>query len=124
MPITKLRPTFTFDQDRFNALKPIAPAVVADSKINWEPVKGALSDHLEEEGRGCRAIPVCPGRASARRGGCRAHAYEMRPRFLRLPVPKMCTKASGGVERRFRQYFDDFGSEDEQGERMISGLPA
>ncbi len=31
--------------------------------------------------------------------------------------------ASQGVERRFREYFDDFGDEVEQGERIANGLP-
>lgn len=31
--------------------------------------------------------------------------------------------ASQGVERRFREYFDDFGDDVEQGERIVSGLP-
>ena len=72
MTITNLRPTFTFDQDRFNALRPIAPAVVADGKINWDVLKEALGEQLEEEGRD-GAVPAehfgltWPGKRQARR---------------------------------------------------------
>ena len=34
--ITKLRPTFTFDQERVDVLKAIAPEAFVDGKINWD----------------------------------------------------------------------------------------
>jgi len=45
MTLTKLRPTFTFDQDRLDALKAIAPEAFADGKVNWDVLKEALPLH-------------------------------------------------------------------------------
>ncbi|HYV91509.1 MAG TPA: site-specific DNA-methyltransferase [Chitinophagales bacterium] len=49
MPHEKLRPQFTFDEERIAELKRIAPEVFADGKINWETLHEALGDHLEDE---------------------------------------------------------------------------
>jgi len=49
MPISKFRPTFTFTQDRLEQLKAIVPEAFADSKINWESLKQALGEFLEDE---------------------------------------------------------------------------
>ena len=43
MTITKLRPTFTFDQDRLDALRALAPKAFAD-KINREALLEALGE--------------------------------------------------------------------------------
>jgi adenine-specific DNA-methyltransferase len=51
MTITKLRPTFTFDQDRLETLAAIAPEAFADGKVNWEALREALGDRVEDEGR-------------------------------------------------------------------------
>lgn len=48
MPIEKLRPSFSFDEERINELKKIAPEAFADGKINWEVLKEALGEHLED----------------------------------------------------------------------------
>ena len=50
MPHERLRPSFTFDEDRIKELKKIAPEVFADNKINWDVLKEALGEYLEEEG--------------------------------------------------------------------------
>ena len=52
MTIAKLRPTFTpWDQDRLDALAAIAPEAFADGMINWEALREALGDRVEDEGR-------------------------------------------------------------------------
>jgi adenine-specific DNA-methyltransferase len=68
MTFPKLRPTFTFDQERLDALKAIAPEAFADGKINWEALREALGDHLEEEGRDAEHFGLFwPGKRAARR---------------------------------------------------------
>lgn len=49
MPMTKLRPSFSFTQDRLEQLKAIVPEAFADGKINWEALKQALGEFLEDE---------------------------------------------------------------------------
>jgi len=49
MPIEKLRPSFSFDEERLKELKKIAPEAFADGKINWEVLKESLGEHLEDE---------------------------------------------------------------------------
>lgn len=67
MTITKLRPTFTFDQERVDALRAIAPEAFADGKINWEALREALGEHLEEEGREAEHFGLFwPGKREAR----------------------------------------------------------
>ena len=68
MPITNLRPIFTFDQDRLDALKAIAPDAFADGKINWDVLKKAMGDHLEADGREAEHFGLTwPGKRQARR---------------------------------------------------------
>jgi adenine-specific DNA-methyltransferase len=68
MAITKLRPTFTFDQERLDALKAIAPEAFADGKINWETLKEALGEHLEDEEQETEHFGLTwPGKRAARR---------------------------------------------------------
>ena len=49
MPIERLRPSFSFDEERLKELKKIAPETLADGKVNWEVLKEALGEHLEDE---------------------------------------------------------------------------
>lgn len=49
MPIERLRPSFSFDEERIKELKIIAPEAFADGKINWETLKASLGEHLEDE---------------------------------------------------------------------------
>ena len=44
-----LRPSFSFNEERIKELKRIAPEAFADGKINWEILKEALGEHLEDE---------------------------------------------------------------------------
>jgi len=68
MTITKLRPTFTFDQERLDALAAFAPEAFADGKVNWDALKAALGEHLEEEGQDAEHFGLFwPGKRAARR---------------------------------------------------------
>lgn len=68
MPISKLRPTFTFTEDRLRDLEAVVPEVFADGRINWDTLKDALSEHLEEEGRDAEHFGLFwPGKRDARR---------------------------------------------------------
>ncbi len=68
MTVTNLRPTFTFDQERIDALKTIAPEAFADGKINWDVLHEAFGDCLEDEGRDAEHFGLFwPGKREARR---------------------------------------------------------
>lgn len=68
MPIQKLRPTFTFDQDRIAQLRAIAPEAFADGKINWDVLKEALGESLEEDSPNAEHFGLFwPGKREARR---------------------------------------------------------
>ena len=80
MTITKLRPTFTFDQERIDALRAIAPEAFADGKINWDVLHEALGDRLEEEGRDAEHFGLFwPGKREARRLATLPSAGTLRP---------------------------------------------
>jgi len=49
MPIEKLRPSFSFDEEHLKELKKIVPEAFTDGKINWKILKEALGEYLEEE---------------------------------------------------------------------------
>jgi adenine-specific DNA-methyltransferase len=66
MPVRKLRPSFTFDQDRLDQLCAIVPEAFADGKINWEVLKEALGEHLEDEDAEHFGL-FWPGKREARR---------------------------------------------------------
>jgi hypothetical protein len=68
MSYERLRPTFTFDAERLEQLKAIAPEAFADGKINWEALRAALGEHLEEEGADAEHFGLFwPGKRAARR---------------------------------------------------------
>jgi adenine-specific DNA-methyltransferase len=70
MSTSKLRPTFTFNQDRLDQLKAVVPEAFADGKVNWETLREALAagDHLEEEGANAEHFGLFwPGKREARR---------------------------------------------------------
>lgn len=66
MPIEKLRPSFTFTQERLNELKAVVPEAFADGKINWDVLREALGEHLEEESQEHFGL-TWPGKREARR---------------------------------------------------------
>ena len=64
----RLRPAFTFDAERLEQLKAIAPEAFADGKINWEALRATLGDHVEEEGVDAEHFGLFwPGKRAARR---------------------------------------------------------
>jgi adenine-specific DNA-methyltransferase len=68
MTIQKLRPSFTFTQDRLKELESIIPEAFADERINWDVLKEALGTYLEEEGSDAEHFGLFwPGKRDARR---------------------------------------------------------
>lgn len=68
MPIEKLRPSFTLDEDRFKDLCKILPEAIADGKVNWEVLREALAGHLEGEKEEVEHFGLFwPGKLEARR---------------------------------------------------------
>ena len=49
MTIEKLRPNYTFTEDKLSQLKEVLPEAFADGKINFETIKEILAEYLEEE---------------------------------------------------------------------------
>ena len=66
MPIEKLRPKFTFTEDRIRELQQVAPEAFADGKIDWESLQEALGEQLED-GREEHFGLTWPGKREARR---------------------------------------------------------
>jgi adenine-specific DNA-methyltransferase len=80
MTIEKLRPTTTFDQDRLDALRAIAPEAFADGVINWDALREALGDRLEDEGRDAEHFGLFwPGKRQARRLASTPSAGTLKP---------------------------------------------
>jgi len=66
MSIEKLRPSFTFTEDRLRELQQVVPEAFADGKINWDTLREALGDHLEDEEQEHFGL-TWPGKREARR---------------------------------------------------------
>ncbi|MGD2158346.1 MAG: site-specific DNA-methyltransferase [Anaerolineales bacterium] len=66
MPIEKLRPSFTFTEDRLKELKTVVPEAFADGKINWDVLREALGEYLEEEDQEHFGL-TWPGKRDSRR---------------------------------------------------------
>ena len=66
MPVTKLRPSFTFTEDRLAELKAVVPEAFADGKINWDVLREALGEYLEGENQEHFGL-FWPGKREARR---------------------------------------------------------
>jgi adenine-specific DNA-methyltransferase len=66
MTIEKLRPAFTFTEDRLHQLQQIVPEAFADGKINWEALRQALGEHLEDDAQEHFGL-TWPGKREARR---------------------------------------------------------
>ena len=68
MPIAKLRPAFTFTEDRLAELRAVVPEAFADGAVNWEALREALGAYLEDEGRDAEHFGLTwPGKREARR---------------------------------------------------------
>ena len=80
MPITKLRPEFTFTQDRVDALRAIAPEAFADGKINRDALLETLGEYLEEDDQEAEHFGLFwPGKRQARRLASQPSAGALRP---------------------------------------------
>ena len=66
MPIEKLRPTASFDPDRLAQLRAILPEAFADGKINWDTLREALGETLEDDAQEHFGL-FWPGKREARR---------------------------------------------------------
>jgi adenine-specific DNA-methyltransferase len=66
MTIQKLRPTFTLTEDRLRQLQQVVPEAFADGKINWETLRDALGEVLEDETQEHFGL-TWPGKREARR---------------------------------------------------------
>ena len=66
MPIEKLRPAFTFTEDRLKELQAVVPEAFADGKINWDVLREALGEYLEEENQEHFGL-FWPGKREARK---------------------------------------------------------
>ncbi len=68
MPHERLRPSFVFDEEKIEHLRQIAPEAFADGKINWEVLKQALGEQLEEEDANAEHFGLFwPGKREARK---------------------------------------------------------
>jgi len=66
MPLSKLRPSFTLTEDRLRELAAVVPEAFADGKINWDTLREALGEHLEDETQEHFGL-FWPGKRDARR---------------------------------------------------------
>ncbi|MBK9750114.1 MAG: site-specific DNA-methyltransferase [Chloroflexi bacterium] len=68
MSYERLRPTFTIDADRIAQLKSLVPEAFADGAINWEVLRAALGDHIEDDSADAEHFGLFwPGKRAARR---------------------------------------------------------
>lgn len=68
MPVTKLRPSFAFTEERLEQLKHVVPEAFADGKVNWDVLREVLGEHLEDEGPGVEHFGLFwPGKREAQR---------------------------------------------------------
>jgi len=68
MPHQRLKPNFTFDEERLKQLQQIAPEAFADNQINWDTLKEALGEYLEDDGPDAEHFGLFwPGKKQARK---------------------------------------------------------
>lgn len=68
MTITRLRPSFTFTEERLAELRAVVPEAFADGRVNWEALKEALGGWTEPEDEGAEHFGLFwPGKREARR---------------------------------------------------------
>ena len=66
MPLSKLRPSFTFTEDRLRELQAVVPEAFADGKINWSVLQEALGEYIEDPEQEHFGL-TWPGKREARR---------------------------------------------------------
>jgi adenine-specific DNA-methyltransferase len=68
MPIEKLKPTFSLDEERLRALEQVVPEAFADGRVNWEVLRESLGERVEDEEAGTEHFGLFwPGKREARR---------------------------------------------------------
>lgn len=68
MSYERLKPQLTIPQDQLEELKRVVPEAFADGKINWQTLKEALGEFLEDEGAEAEHFGLFwPGKREARR---------------------------------------------------------
>lgn len=68
MPYERLKPRLSIGQEQLEELKKIVPEAFADGKINWQTLKEALGEFLEDEGPEAEHFGLFwPGKREARR---------------------------------------------------------
>ncbi len=68
MTITRLRPSFTFTEERLAELRAVVPEAFADRRVNWEALKEALGEWTEAESGDAEHFGLFwPGKREARR---------------------------------------------------------
>lgn len=76
----KLRPAFAFTEDRLAELRAVIPEAFADGKVNWETLREALADYLEEDGAAAEHFGLFwPGKREARRLAATPSKGTLRP---------------------------------------------
>jgi len=66
MTVSKFRPSYTFTEERLEQLKAVVPEAFADGKINWDVLREALGEYLEDD-ESERFGLFWPGKRQARR---------------------------------------------------------
>ncbi len=68
MSHTRLRPSFSFTDEKLAELKRIAPEAFADGRVNWEALRAALGEHLEDDDANAEHFGLnWPGKREARK---------------------------------------------------------
>lgn len=68
MSHTRLRPTFSFTDEKLAELRRVVPEAFADGQVNWESLREALGTHLEDDDAQAEHFGLnWPGKREARR---------------------------------------------------------
>ena len=72
MPITKLTPenNYAYLQDRLKELEQVVPEAFVDGKVNWDTLREALGESLEDEGKGELLWPELAGQTRSTQTRC------------------------------------------------------
>lgn len=81
MAIERLRPSFTFTEERLRELQAVVPEAFADGKIKWDVLREALGEYLLEEDAKEHFGLTWPGKREARRMAA------LPPEGTLVPVP-------------------------------------
>jgi adenine-specific DNA-methyltransferase len=66
--MTKLRPSFTFTEERLAELRAVVPEAFADGRVNWDVLRETLGEFLEPEDAAAEHFGLFwPGKRAARR---------------------------------------------------------